>query len=218
MLMKKIAVILAGCGHMDGAEIRESVLTLLAIDKMQASAHIFAPDIIQHDTINHLTGAPTQETRNVLVEAARIARGQIQDITLCDATNFDALIMPGGFGAVKNLSDLASMHGQAEVIAPLKSLIAQFISQAKPIGAICIAPAVIACALKHTTLLTLTLGEHHELLSEFGAKEELCKANECVIDIPHKIVSTPAYMLNARLAEIAEGIESLVKEVLNLCV
>jgi len=146
--MPNIAVVLSGCGYMDGAEIRESVLALTALDREGAVVTIFAPNIDQHHVINHLTGQETDETRNVLVESARIARGKVQDLNEAKADDFDALVLPGGNGAAKNLSDLAFKGGDATVLPKFKALLLDFVAQNKPIGAICISPAVLVAALK----------------------------------------------------------------------
>jgi enhancing lycopene biosynthesis protein 2 len=153
---KQVAVILSGCGVYDGAEIHESVLTLLAIAKQDAEYTIFAPNTNQHHVINHLKGEPTEETRNVLVEAARIARGTIKPLSEFTATNFDALVLPGGFGAAKNLSSLAFDGPNCSVETETARAVKETHAAGKPIGALCIAPAVIAKILGE---VTVTIGQ-----------------------------------------------------------
>lgn len=213
-MSKKIAVVLSGCGYLDGAEIRESVITLLELDKQNAQVGIFAPDLDQHHVVNHINGEETSETRNVLVEAARIARGDIKNLTDLNPTEFDALILPGGFGVAKNLSNVA--FGKGDVNHQLGQFIHDFHSAGKPIGAICISPAVIAASLKDTKQVTMTLGQTNPLLESFGAKEEICTASQISVDNDNKIVSTPAYMCEERISNISSGISKLVEKVLEL--
>lgn len=212
--MVKIAVVLSGCGHQDGAEIRESVIALLALDRAGAEVQIFAPDINQRDVINHLTGQPMPETRNVLIEAARIARGQIKDLKQAKATDFDGLILPGGYGAAKNLSDVAIKGTDATALPELKALILDFIAQKKPIGAICIAPAVLTAALKSTIQPTVTIGEANDLIVGLGGKHTVCATENHVIDEAHNIITCSAYMRDDTLANVALGIEKVVAEVM----
>ncbi len=217
-MAQHIAVILSGCGHFDGAEIRESVLTLLALSKAGANVQIAAPDIMQREVINHQTGeVSAEETRNVLAESARIARGDIVDLDTLRAEDFDALILPGGFGAAKQLSDLALGKETLSILPELARLLQTFHRQNKPIGAICIAPALLAAALETTSPPTLTLGTGNgEMLEKIGAKAQDASAKEIVIDQANKLVSTPAYMLDAPLHHIAEGVEQLVHTVLSM--
>ncbi len=141
---KKVAVILSGCGVYDGAEIHESVITLLRLSQRGAQVQCFAPNIAQHHVINHLTGEEMPESRNVLVESARIARGEIKDLREARAEDFDALIVPGGFGAAKNLSDFAIAGAQCQVQPDVLALARGFVDAGKPVGLICIAPAMAA--------------------------------------------------------------------------
>lgn len=213
--MKKIAVILAGCGHLDGSEIREAVLTLLEIDRNNAEAHIFAPDIDQHHVVNHLTGQEADGTRNVLVEAARIARGKVEPLSRLRPADFDALIMPGGFGAAKNLANIAFEGAGGHVDPLVRSLIDGFTKLEKPVGSICISPAIVAVALRSINP-TLTLGNDSNMLEEIGVRSAKCNTNDIVVDVEHKLVSTPAYMHNDRLSKVSEGIAKLVKKVLEM--
>ncbi|CAF4628715.1 unnamed protein product, partial [Rotaria sp. Silwood2] len=147
----RIAVVISGCGSLDGAEIFETVFTLLELDRNNVEAKIFAPNQKQHYVINHLTKKEVAEERNILVESARIARGEIQplnELQVKQVKDFDALILPGGFGAAANLSDVAFNNENATVIEDLKKIIIEFHKLSKPIGGICISPAVLAAALK----------------------------------------------------------------------
>ncbi len=215
-MTKKVAVILAGCGHQDGAEIREAVITLLELDKLSADVTIFAPNTLQHHVLNHVTGEEMQEKRNVMVEAARIARGAIKDITTLDPKNFDALVMPGGFGVAKNLSDIAFKGEKGSIVPEVKNIIRKFLELKKPIGAICISPAIVAAALEGYAVPKLTLGEMNPLLKGFGANEEVCTTTEICVDNDNRIISTPAYMYKDRIANVAVGIEKLVKKVMEI--
>lgn len=216
--MKKIGVILSGCGVKDGSEIHESVITLLAIDREGAEAICIAPDI-DFEVVNHLTGESSGEKRNVLVESARIARGNIRDIKTVKASDIDAVIIPGGYGAAKNLSDFAMKGAEAKAQPEVTRLIQEMIAAKKPVGAICIAPGTIAVILGKETHPTLTIGTDvgtASVLEQLGAKHEKCPVREFVVDHENKIVSTPAYMLAQRISEAAEGIEKLVKEVVKI--
>ena len=216
--MKKIGVVLSGCGVMDGSEIHEAVLTLLAIDKAGAMALCMAPNIPQNEVVDHVTNESQQETRNVLVESARIARGRIKDIADVSADDLDGLIFPGGFGAAKNLSNFAHAGANAQVHPEVARLIQAMIKSGKPIGAICIAPAILAGFLgKINPVLTIgTDKETAATLETMGAKHQHCPVREIVVDEKLKIVTTPAYMLAERIGEAAEGIEKLVRKVVEL--
>lgn len=211
----KIGVLLAGSGYLDGAEIRESVLTLLSLSKFSAEVVIMAPNIDQHHVVNHLTGEETMESRNVLTESARIARGEVLSIDKVDPAQLDALILPGGFGVAKNLSNLAFSGPSAEMLEEVKDLILSIHNANKPIGAICIAPAVINLIIP----CSVTIGSDEqtsELITKLGGKHVTTQATEICIDEDKKIVSTPAYMLNASLYDISIGIENCVKKVIEM--
>lgn len=215
----KIGVILSGCGFKDGAEIHESVCTLLALDKLGCTAVCMAPDIPQARVVNHLTGQESKETRNVLVESARIARGNIRNIAEVKATELDALILPGGYGAATNLSNFGSQGPKATVNDHVARLLREMHAAKKPIGAICIAPGVVAAALGKTAHPLLTIGTDDATaatLEALGCKHEKCPTKEFVVDRKNKIVSTPAYMLGPTIAHVAEGIEKCVREVVSL--
>lgn len=215
--MKKIAVILAGCGHQDGSEIREAVITLLELDKHDVKLQIFAPDSEQYDVINHLNGKVMNESRNILVEAARIARGDIKPLDELNSKDFNALILPGGYGAAKNLANIAQKGTDGQTIPVLKNIILNFLKEQKPIGAICIAPALVAQAVKNHYKVKLTLGEKNDLLDSFNADQEICATELITVDEKNKIITTPAYMRNDRLSKIAKGIEKLVSKVVEIC-
>ena len=215
--MKKIGVVLSGCGVYDGAEIHESVLTLLALARHGAEVICFAPDKNQVDVINHLTGEVMPETRNVLTEAARIARGNIQPLAQANATALDALIVPGGFGAAKNLSTFASQGSECHVDSELKALALAMHSAGKPLGFICIAPAMLPKIFDFP--LRLTIGtdiDTAEIIEDMGGEHVPCPVDDIVVDEDNKIVTTPAYMLEQNIAEAATGIEKLVDRVLVL--
>ncbi|NUN94138.1 MAG: isoprenoid biosynthesis glyoxalase ElbB [Verrucomicrobiae bacterium] len=214
---KRIGVLLSGCGVYDGSEIHESVLLLLAVDRAGAEALCFAPNAPQRAVVNHLTGEEAAgERRNILVESARIARGKIRPIGDLRASEVDALILPGGFGAAKNLSDFASCGARCAVHSEVKRVIREIHAAGKPLGFICIAPAVAARVLGEERP-KLTIGADPataKALQEMGAEHVACGAQEIVEDPEKKIVSTPAYMLGKGIAEVADGIEKLVRRIL----
>lgn len=215
----KVAVVLSGCGHRDGAEIREAVLSLLYLDQQGAEVEIFAPDADQHSVINHLTGKEVSERRNVLVEAARIARGHAKPLSQARAEAFDALVMPGGFGAAMNLSDFAAKGKDCAALPDLQRLIREFHQQRKPIGAICIAPVVLAAALKGVAQGMYTVGDDKEVASAIeamGGRHRDCPTDASVTDEQNLIVTCPAYMRDDRLSRVAKGIEKLVEDVLRM--
>lgn len=216
--MTKIGVVLSGCGVMDGSEIHESVLTLLALARAGAEALCMAPDTDQLHVVNHLTGEEAKEKRNVLVESARIARGKIRDIKDVKEKDVDALIFPGGYGAVKNLCTFAVDGTDCRVHPEAARLVKEVHKAGKPIGAICIAPALTAKIFQGAGV-GLTIGNDRgtaQALEKLGQTHHECTVHEIWIDSRHKIVTTPAYMLARNVAEAWEGIEKLVKEVLQL--
>ena len=215
--MKKIGVVLSGSGVYDGSEIHEAVITLLAIAREGAEAVCFAPDKPQTDVINHLTGEPMGESRNVLIEAARIARGVILPIAQASINDLDALIVPGGFGAAKNLSSFASLGSESVVDPDLKRLSLEMHQAGKPLGFMCIAPAMLPKIFDFP--LRLTIGtdiDTAEVLEDMGAEHVPCPVDDIVVDEDNKVVTTPAYMLAQNIAEAAAGIEKLVSRVLVL--
>lgn len=215
----KVGVLLSGCGVYDGAEIHEAVITLLALDRKGAEIVAMAPNVDQLHVINHLTGDVVPgEKRNVLVEAARIARGNIRDLATVDPAELGALILPGGFGAAKNLCDFALKGADCHVHPEVARVVRGVHQQGKPIGAICIAPALCAKLLgqEHPKLTIGTDKDTAAALETMGACHEACGVEGVVVDEKAKIVTTPAYMLARSIAEAATGIEKLVQEVLRL--
>ncbi len=218
---KRIGVVLSGCGVMDGAEVQESVLTLLAIDREGAQAECMAPNMQQMHVIDHLTNKEVQgEKRNVLVEAARIVRGNIRDIRDIKADTIDALVFPGGYGAAKNLCDFAVKGENCHVQPDVVRLAKEMVRAKKPIGVVCIAPAVMAkVAQELGIIIKLTIGNDADTaatLRKMGIQHVDTPATEIMVDEEHKIVSTPAYMLAQRISEAATGIEKLVKTVISM--
>lgn len=215
--MKKVGVILSGAGVYDGSEIHEAVITLLAIARHGAQAVCFAPDKWQSDVVNHVTGETLAERRNVLIEAARIARGNVQPLSQAFANDLDALIVPGGFGAAKNLSNFASLGSECTVDSSLKTLALEMHEAGKPLGFMCVAPAMLPKIFDFP--LRLTIGtdiDTAEVLEEMGAEHVPCPVDDIVVDEEHKVVTTPAYMLAEDIAQAASGIEKLVARVLVL--
>jgi len=214
--MQKIAVVLSGNGVFDGAEIHEATLTLYAIARQGAVYEIFAPDIPQHHVINHITGEEMDETRNVLVESARIARGKIRALSEFSARDFDALILPGGFGAAKNLSTFAFDGAACRVNPDVEKAVKEMASMGKPIGALCISPVILARILGD---VELTIGQDAgtaEAIEKMGATHTRTSHGEVVVDKKYKVVTTPCYMLDARIDQIGEGAENVVKAILGL--
>jgi len=214
--MKKIAVIISGCGVYDGAEIHESVLTMLAIAKHGASYQLFAPDIEQHNVINHFNGEVMDEKRNVLIEGARIARGNIKSLSDCKIEDYDALILIGGYGTAKNLSTYAFEGLNFTVLPELEKIIKLSHTLKKPIGALCIAPVIVAKALRG---IKITIGqdvETEEIIQKLGSIHEKTQIAEITIDEANKIVSTPCYMLDSSIYETSLGIDELVKAILKM--
>ena len=217
--MLKVGVVLSGCGFLDGSEIHEAVLTLLALDRAGASAVCLAPNIEQKSVVDHRTGNPAESVRNVLEESARIARGKVQDIAKAKASDFDALVLPGGYGAAKNLCDFAAAGANAKVQSGVLRLVREMHAAKKPIGAWCIAPAVIAAALKESKP-KLTIGDDPgtaKALESMGARHVVCPVNEMRVDEEQRVITTPAYMYDAKIGEVASGIEKAVAELLRLC-
>ena len=216
----RVGVVLSGCGFRDGAEVRESVLALLALDRAGAEARCFAPDVPQAAVVDHLRGVVVPgEARNVLVEAARIARGRVEDVAKARAKDLDALVLPGGFGAAKNLSNFAERGHDADVHPEVARLLREMHAAGKPIGAICIAPALVARVLG-ASHPRVTIGDDAGTAKEIeacGAVHETCPVERAVVDVANRIATTPAYMYgDARLGPIADGIEACVRAVLSM--
>ena len=216
-MSKKVAVILSGCGVYDGAEIHESVITLLRLDQRGAQVQCFAPNIAQLHVINHLNGEEMPESRNVLVESARIARGNVKDLREADVEDFDALIVPGGFGAAKNLSNFAIEGAGCTVQPQVLALAEAFAEAGKPVGLICISPALAAKI--YGPGVTCTIGNDTDTaaaMNKMGATHEDCAVTDIIEDKARKLVTTPAYMLAQTISEAASGINKLVDWVLEL--
>ncbi len=218
----KIAVLLSGCGYLDGAEIREAVLTLLALDQHGADFQCIAPNVTQFHVVNHVTGEPVAGTqRNILEESSRISRlGKCLDLAHAQVQDYDGLVMPGGFGVAKNHCTFAFKGAQAEVRADVAAFVSGFFEAKKPVGAICIAPALVALAMHQTQQsVALTLGNDTacaQAMEELGQQHQNTPdSREIVIDEAHKLITTPAYMFDdARLSDVFVGIERCVTEVL----
>lgn len=214
--MKRIAVVLSGCGFKDGAEITESVSTLIALSQKNVEYRIFAPDM-EFKTTNHLTGE-RETPRNVLSESARIARGQIENIAKLKAEDFDGIVFPGGFGAAINLCNWAEKGHECEVHPEVERVIQDFYQNSSPIGAICIAPALVARVLGNKEI-TVTIGNDKVTVQEIertGALHTECAVDDYVSDRENKIVTTPAYMCEALPAEVFKGISGLVSELVEM--
>ena len=219
--MIRIGVVLSGCGVYDGSEIHEAVLSLLAIAKAGAEAVCMAPDTEQMHVINHFSGQTEDgQPRNVLVESARIARGQILDIATVKADDIDALVIPGGYGAAKNLCDFAVAGADCTVNQQVQRLVKEMLTAGKPLAAICIAPAMLAKILgQQQPPVMLTIGTDKDTaatLDTMGVKHVACPVNEVVVDKQRKIVTTPAYMLADNIAQVAVGIEKAIQRMLKL--
>jgi len=221
-MSKKILVILAGCGAKDGSEIHESVLTLLAIDKAGATYQCAAPNIKQAHVLNFIDNSEINQERNVLIESARISRGKILDLANVSMKDYDALVIPGGFGAAKNLCTFAFDGIEAKVNSEVSRIIEEAYNSKKPIAAICIAPAIIALSLaKINPNITLTLGTEdsaNQNLTDIGVKSKSCLTTSFVADEANKIISTPAYMhSNSRISELEQGISEAIQHLITMC-
>jgi enhancing lycopene biosynthesis protein 2 len=213
-MMKKFAVVLSGCGVFDGAEIHEATLTMLAIAKHGAHYTLFAPNTPQHHVINHLTRQEMKETRNVLVESARIARGAIKDLREYKPSDFDGLIFPGGFGAAKNLCDFAFKGADCSVNGDVATAVKKTVEARKPIGALCISPVILAKIIGDGEM---TIGHDKDTASsieKMGATHKNTGHGEVVIDEKYKVFTTPCYMLNATILDIEKGASNIVRAML----
>ena len=218
--MKKIGVLISGCGVNDGAEIHESVITMLALDRAGVETVMMAPNIDQMHVVNHYTGQEMDEFRNVLVESSRIARGNIKDMAEVTGNDIDALIIPGGFGVVKNLCDYAMAGSECSINPDVFRLVSEVHLLQKPIGAICIAPAMMAKILgEQDESAEMTIGSDESTANDIktmGSTHVTCSVTEMVVDKEKKIITTPAYMEAQSIKEAAEGIEKLVVEILSM--
>ena len=211
-----VAVILSGCGFQDGSEIHEAVCTLLALDQQGAHYQCFAPDMAQARVANHYSGSTADESRNVLVESARIARGAIQPLSAFDASHFHALVMPGGFGAALNLSDFATAGAQCSVQPDVARAVTSMHQAGKPIGALCIAPVILARLIPGARITIGQDADTAQACEALGAKHHNTTHGEVVVDEDNRLVTTPCYMLDARISQIYAGAQALVHEVLRM--
>lgn len=226
--MKKIGVLLHGSGVFDGSEIHESVFTLLAIAEAGAEAVCFAPNVNQHHVLNHTTGEEMPETRNVLVESARIARGNIKDIADIQASELDGLVMPGGFGTAKNITKWAFEGPNGPILESVKNLIVELVAQGKPIAGLCMSPTTIAKALEGTAYHAhLTVGTPNEAspyeiaaisagMESIGQVATMASVREIVVDEKLKIVTAPCYMMEANIVEVRDNIKQAVDALITL--
>lgn len=224
----KIGVLLSGCGVYDGAEIQETVFALLAIEELGAEAVCLSVNKNQHHVINHLSGEEMPESRNMMVEAARIARGAVHDLSTFDVSNLDALVIPGGFGSAKNFTTWAFEGPNGSILPEIKELIQQCISDKKPIAALCVSPVIVALALNQSDLhATMTLGTDKEKspyeinafssgLSQAGVQVEMKTIREIAVDEKLKIVSAPCYMMEASIVAIRNNISQAIKALIQL--
>jgi enhancing lycopene biosynthesis protein 2 len=218
-MAKRVGVLLSGCGVQDGSEIHEAVCTMLALDRAGAEIVCLAPDREQAAVVDHLGGTPAAERRNVLAESARIARGRIRDVAAVRPADLDALILPGGFGAAKNLSTFADDGPRAKVDPGVAALLRGMHAAGKPIGALCIAPAVVAAVLGREANPELTIGTDAgtgQALEAMGARHTPAPVTDVVVDRRNRIVTTACYMLATRISQVMDGAEKVVRAVLEL--
>jgi enhancing lycopene biosynthesis protein 2 len=206
---------------MDGSETREAVLTLLALDQHGAEFQCLAPNASQQQVVDHATGKPVEGVvRNLLSESSRISRsGKCLDLARAQAGHYDALVVPGGLGVARNLCTFAQDGAKGEVRPDVRAFVGAFFQAGKPVGAICIAPALVALVLAGTgRRATLTLGADPGVAAEvekLGARHRaVASSREIVVDEDNHLVTTPAYMFDdARLSDVWTGIERCVAEV-----
>jgi len=213
---KSIAVILSGSGNQDGTEIHEATLTLWAIHKNGADYQCYASDIPQHHVLNHITGEEMDESRNVLIESARIARGNVKNLADFDPTEHDALVIPGGLGAAKNLSSFAFDGKDCEINTDVERAVQQMVQAHKPVGALCIAPVILAKIINDALITVGQSPKVVEAINSMGARHKPTMQGEVVVDPVRKLVTTPCYMLEARVDQIGDSADKLIQEVLQL--
>jgi len=223
VMSKRIGVLLSGCGVYDGSEIHESVFTLLAIDQLGGTAVCMAPDTDQHHVIDHITGEEMTEKRNVLTEAARIARGDIRNLAAVTATDLDALIIPGGFGAAKNLTTWAFSGPDGTIHAEVRRIIQEVHAAGKPLVGLCMGPTVIAKALEgssaepHLSVGTTAEASPYDIaaisggMEKTGAVAEMRSVREVAVDAENRIVTAPCYMMEASISEVQANIQQAVQ-------
>lgn len=223
-----IGVLLSGCGVYDGAEIQEAVLTLLAIEEIGAKALCISIDADQHHVVNHTNGEEMQESRNMLIEAARIARGDVKEISDVDPIDLDALVIPGGFGSAKNFTKWAFSGPEGEILPSVKLLLVNMLNVGKPVAALCVSPVVLAKALEGSSYATnMTIGTDLESspydipgfsagLEKTGAKTEMKSVREILIDTENKVVTAPCYMMDASIMDVRKNIRSAIEALRDL--
>jgi enhancing lycopene biosynthesis protein 2 len=228
MSVMKIGVLLSGCGVYDGAEIQEAVLTLLSIDEIGAEAVCISINEPQFHVINHVSGQPMNETRNMLIEAARIARGDIKEISEISPADIDALVIPGGFGSAKNFTNWAFNGPNGDIHPKVKLLIVNMINVGKPIAALCVSPVVVAKALEGSDIHpVMTIGSDLEPspydiegfsggLLATGSEAVMKTVREINVDAKNKIVTAPCYMMNASISDIRKNIRSAIEAMRDL--
>ncbi len=217
-MSKRVGVILGGSGHRDGSEIHESVLTMLSLENAGAEIVCLSLNQEQYQVVNHLTGERENQKRNLMTEAARIARGQIQDLRNIKPNDLDAIVFPGGFGCAFNWCDFAEKKSEMRVVPEITQLITSFHESKKPIGAICISPVIVAKVLGKEKI-KLTIGNDREtasILENWGVQHTSCCVDETCVDEKNKIVSTPAYMLGEKISDIYPGINKLAYDLIAL--
>lgn len=216
--MKKIAVVLSGCGHLDGSEITEAVSVLICLSELGASVQCFAPDV-DFQVVNHLDQSETSEKRNARAESSRIARAEVRDIKLLNEKDFDAVVFPGGFGAAKTLSDWATVGSKAYINKDVSRVLRKFHKAIKPIGAVCISPVLVAKVLGDENV-TVTVGDDEQTIGEIlktGTQHSKCAVNDYISDRDHKVLTTPAYMYeNATPFEVFTGIRNMIVELVEM--
>ena len=215
-MKKKFAIVLAGCGVYDGAEIHEVTMTMLAISRLGAEYQCFAPDIEQAHVVNHLTGKEMNEKRNVLVESARIARGNILPLADFKATEFDAIVFPGGFGVAKNLCTFAFDGPDCSVNGDTSKAVSEMHKAKKPIGALCISPVLITRIIGDVEVTIGNDAGTATAVESMGGKHVVATHGEVVVDYSNRIVTTPCYMLDAKISQIADGAENVIKAILGM--
>ena len=215
---KTIGVVLSGCGVFDGSEIHEAVICLLALDRAGVQTQFYAPNM-ELDEIDHITGKPTGEKRQVMKESARISRGPMNDLAQAKATDVSAWVFPGGFGAAKNLSNVAMVGGEASAHPEVTRIVQEALEQQVPLGACCIAPAMLSAAAKESgKKLKVTIGNDEgtaSAIEAMGAQHVQCAVEGIIEDGDHRVVTSPAYMYDAGITEVAQGIEKMIAKVVS---
>ncbi|WP_047045186.1 isoprenoid biosynthesis glyoxalase ElbB [Vibrio mexicanus] len=213
--MDRVAVVLAGCGVFDGAEIQEAVLALHALEELGVEYQCFAPNKDQHHVVNHLLGEEQKQTRNVMEEAGRIVRGNIKPLDSLSANEFDGLLVPGGFGVAKNLSNLAFVGEAVEIDPDFKRVMTEFKEAKKKAGYLCIAPALLPLVYPGVKCTIGNDVETAQVIEKLGGKHVDCAVDDIVIDEANRVITTPAYMLANNMLEAGKGIKKLVEELVS---